>query len=73
MCILAFEVACHLLELRFEGDGIEVGETEAQCSAVRQEFWTLKQPLECILEVRDGFEIRSDGESSRSLCQVNQI
>jgi len=71
--ILAFEVTHHLLELRFEGDGIEVGETEPQRSTVGQELWALEQPLERGLEVRNGFKIRSDGESSRSRRLVNQV
>ena len=73
MRILAFEVVCHFLEPRVEGDGIEVGEAETQRSAVRQEFWTLEQSLERGLQVRDGVGIWSDGGSSRSGRRVNQV
>ena len=73
MRILAFEVTRHLLELRFRGDGIKMCETEAQRPAVGQKLWALKQSPERGLKVRAGFEIRSDGESSRSRCRVNQV
>ena len=73
MSILAFEVTRHLLELRSESDGIEVGGTEAQRSTVRQKFWALEQYTQRGLKIRDALRIRCNGESSRSPCRVNQV